>query len=76
MACFLVGLVSTLFGQFACYRLMQILKRRSIPIFAMTGLMGMAAVGVWVQTSISTWDAATTGHLLDFGTICGRPRQH
>ncbi|KAK9864853.1 hypothetical protein WJX84_005030 [Apatococcus fuscideae] len=76
VAVFTVGLVSTLFGQFACYRLMQILKRRSIPIFAMTGLMAMAMVGVWVQTSISTWDAARSGHILDTGTICGRPGQH
>ena len=73
VAVFIVGLVATLLGQFACYRLMEILKRRSIPIFAMTGLMAMAMVGVWIQTSLSTWHAYRKGHLSDFGSICGHP---
>ncbi len=71
-----LGFTVTLAGQAATHRLVQLVGRRSIIVFSMTALMGLAACVMYYQSGSLVLDvlhyAPGAAALTGWGSICPR----
>lgn len=67
-----LGFCCGISGQLACNRLVRMLQRRSVIVFAMAALMVLAtAAGSW-QAATAVRGAAADGSMWHWGSVCMR----